>query len=309
MPEETPVQREAYAIPDDDIDLRLIQRQIANAIAASRNGGKAPSSIGKPELNPIERGDNPGEESSSKDTPGAEEKSAETPVVADIKVAKKASLNSTEDSMDINELVNDSVADISLDLLEQLTSKINSEMAGNSPTDVIISTPSVEVDEIEENINNIESEEALEVEAINKENERTVVTEQISEYPINQADVEYIQSLDYLDGDKKYKKYVIYIDDVNVDFIDSLSIADRKQIINSILREQDDIRIARREEEHLRKLVTHILIGVITFFVVIPLMYLLVNTCLEATIDNYRRSQNNFEVLYKERGKIKSTHH
>lgn len=319
MAEETPIQREVYAIPDDDIDIRLLQRQIANAIASSKNGGKKPSSIGKPDFDPIKRAE--GETTPKDETKNAEEVAAPTSPIekeeplplVQATVKNNKTINSKEDSMDINELMNDSMADVSLDLLEQLTSKIASEM-GDSPAledavpqEKIPATPVVDMEDlIEENINNVESEELLAEHEINKDSEKTIVTEQISEYPINQFDAEYIQSLDYLDGDKKYKKYVIYIDDVNVDFIDSLSIAERKNLINGILREQDDIRIARREEERMRKLVTHVMIGIITFFVIIPLMYWLVNACLEATIDNYRRSQNNFEVLYKERGKIKA---
>ena len=83
---------------------------------------------------------------------------------------------------------------------------------------------------------------------------------------------------------------------------------ERKDLFNSILREQDDIRIARREEEQRRKLITNIMIFVVTFTVVVPLMFLLVNKCLEATISNQERAQNNFKVLFREHGKIQNQH-
>ena len=40
MQEDIPV-KESFAIPDDDIDIRLIQRQIANAISISNGGPQA----------------------------------------------------------------------------------------------------------------------------------------------------------------------------------------------------------------------------------------------------------------------------
>ncbi len=258
---------------------------------------------------------------------------------------------SKEDSMDINELVMNIDGDISLDLLNQLTNKINSEMGyEETPPELPHSTPeeveenqtvelghsaptyneekSVElphsssikeelerlahstseyIDEEENSINTVAAQEEQMVEdIINQENEKTVVTEQICEYPVSTMDSEYIQALDYLDGDKRYKKYVIYIDEINQEFLDSLSIQERKDIINSILREQDDARKARIAEERRRKLIAHLMLAVISIFVLTPLLFLLVNKCMEATIQNYRRSQNNWEVLYKERGKIKA---
>ena len=296
MQEEAPVQREIYAIPDDEIDVRLIQRQIANALGQSH--GK-------------------------KSTEKGSGKTTEIPPLLEPENKPRSSASSKEDSMDINELVKDGETDFSLDLLDQLTNKISSEHnleevpVANSETETIQSEVNPEVDTsqeeapIDENEESINSVEALEeintADTINQETEKTIVTEQICEYPINPMDTEYIQTLDYLEGDKRYKKFVIYIDEQNVEFISSLSIQERKDIINSILREQDDIRIQRREEERRKKLITHLLIGIITFIVFIPFLYLLVNQCLEATISNYQRSQNNFEVLYKERGKIKST--
>ena len=296
MQEEAPVQREIYAIPDDEIDVRLIQRQIANALGQSH--GK-------------------------KSTEKGSGKTTEIPPLLEPANKSRSSASSKEDSMDVNELVKDGETDFSLDLLDQLTNKISSEHnleevpVASSETETIQSEVNPEVDTsqeeapIDENEESINSVEALEeintADTINQETEKTIVTEQICEYPINPMDTEYIQTLDYLEGDKRYKKFVIYIDEQNVEFISSLSIQERKDVINSILREQDDIRIQRREEERRKKLITHLLIGIITFIVFIPFLYLLVNQCLEATISNYQRSQNNFEVLYRERGKIKST--
>ena len=235
--------------------------------------------------------------------------------------APSRSTKSTEDSMDINELMFAAEKDISIDFLNQLTNKINSEMGVQDvempkymkkDEDEFYPTPSLphteRIDESEANINTIAAqEEQMVEELINKENERTIVTEQICEYPVNNTDAGFIQALDYLDNDKHYKKYVVYIDEINQEFMDSLTIYERKDIINSILREQDEVRKARLQEERRRKLVTMLMFVIISVFVLVPLLFLLINKCMEATIMNYRRNQNNWEVLFKEHSKIKKT--
>lgn len=307
--------KESYAIDNDDIDIRLIQRQIANVstqLSTSKQKTKPKDSkedITEEEQSPSTAARNTEDSTSSKQT------TILPPLLKGSTPRIQSQMSSKNDSLDVNEFMDMSNNEVSLDLLEQLTNKITSEMGTESlpseNNEEAIETEINEIeqpDESEENINRLEANEELaEEETINQENEKTIVTEQICEYPVNNFDTEYMQTLDYLEGDKRYKKYVIYIDEENIDYINSLSIQERKDIINSILREQDDIRIAKREEARRKKLVTHLLIGVISFIICVPLLYLLVNKCMEATISNYKRSQYNFEVLYKERGKIQST--
>ncbi len=308
MENTNPEKKESYAIDNDDIDIRLIQRQIANVMIQTP---KSP------------RGEDKGTANNTDNHSDSEEdnKSTSTIVPPLLKgnISHKQPQNmSNNDSLDVNEIMDMSNNDVSFDLLDQLTKRITAEMETNTPETAGEYETEEEIeeeinsleqpDENEENINRLEiNEELLEEEIINQENEKTIVTEQICEYPINNFDTEYMQTLDYLEGDKRYKKFVIYIDEENVDYITSLSIQERKDIINSILREQDDERISKREDARRKKLITHLLIGIITFVVCIPLLYTLVNKCMEATIANYKRSQYNFEILYKERGKIKST--
>ncbi len=307
--------KESYAIDNDDIDIRLIQRQIANV--------STQLATSKPKTKPKDTQEEINEEEQNPQTPASNTEDSTTseqttilpPLLKGSTPRIQSQMSSKNDSLDVNEFMDMSNNEVSLDLLEQLTNKITSEMGTDSiPSENSEEAIETEIndieqpDESEENINRLEANEELaEEETINKENEKTIVTEQICEYPVNNFDTEYMQTLDYLEGDKRYKKYVIYIDEENIDYINSLSIQERKDIINSILREQDDIRIAKREEARRKKLITHLLIGVISFVVCVPLLYLLVNKCMEATISNYKRSQYNFEVLYKERGKIQST--
>ncbi len=324
MQNSEPEKRESYAIDNDDVDIRLIQRQITNVMTQISGSGQKQTSA-KSEKEEGEQEDTEASKTGNNANDTSTEEASTTTIIPPLLKGstprkQSAAANSKEDSLDVNEFMDMSNNEVSLDLLEQLTSRITAEMGSKEENNELpentVSEEEIEdeineieqPDESEESINNIEANEELAEEAtINQENEKTIVTEQICEYPVNNFDAEYMQTLDYLEGDKRYKKFVIYIDEENVDYISSLSIQERKDIINSILREQDDIRIAKREEARRKKLIAHLLIGIITFVVCIPLLYTLVNKCMEATIANYKRSQYNFEVLYKERGKIQST--
>ena len=126
----------------------------------------------------------------------------------------------------------------------------------------------------------------------------------ITEKEITPEQKNYNDSLDFLDGNVKYSKYVIYIDPQNVDFIESLTVKERKNLINKILREQDDIGITKQRFKIIQTIIRHAIVAILTLAISIPVIYYTINASLEASIDNYRRSQNNFQVLYKDKGKI-----
>ncbi len=128
----------------------------------------------------------------------------------------------------------------------------------------------------------------------------------ISERPLTQEAKDYNESLDFLDGNIKYSKYVIYIDPKNVDFIDGLTVKERKNLINNILRQQDDISITKQRFALLQTIIRQVIIAILTVAISIPLIYFVINASLEATVDNYRRSQINWQALYKQHGKIQS---
>ena len=117
----------------------------------------------------------------------------------------------------------------------------------------------------------------------------------------------YNDSLDFLDGNVKYSKYVIYIDPQNVDFIESLTVKERKNLINKILKDQDDVAVTKHNMKKFQAVLTHIIIAIVTFVISIPVIYWTINNSLEATINNYRRSQANFQTLYRDKGKISKT--
>lgn len=138
----------------------------------------------------------------------------------------------------------------------------------------------------------------------NSENIEQITKGNISERAITQEQKNYNDSLDFLDGNIKYSKYVIYIDPQNVDFIDSLTVKERKNLINKILREQDDIAITKQRFKIINTIIKHAIVAILTITLSIPVIYWTINASLEATINNYRRSQTIFQTLYKENGKI-----
>lgn len=129
----------------------------------------------------------------------------------------------------------------------------------------------------------------------------------ITEKAITKEQKEYNDSLDFLDGNVKYSKYVIYIDPQNIDFIESLTVKERKNLINRILRQQDDIAITKQRFNIIQTVIKHAIIAILTVSISIPVIYFTINASLEASINNYRRSQSIFQTLYKEKGKISRT--
>lgn len=128
----------------------------------------------------------------------------------------------------------------------------------------------------------------------------------ITERKITPEQKNYNDSLDFLDGNVKYSKYVIYIDPQNVDFIESLTVKERKNLINKILKEQNDIAITQQRFRIIQTVLRHAIVAILTIAISIPVIYITINASLEASINNYRRSQSIFQTLYKEKGKIRS---
>lgn len=107
--------------------------------------------------------------------------------------------------------------------------------------------------------------------------------------------------------DPNSKKYVVYVDSDNIEFMESLSIKDRREIINKILKEQNDFIIKRKIIEERTKFLKHALLATITFIVGFPVLFFCVNRAMEITIDNYNTAKQNFSQLYRSSGKIRAT--
>ena len=193
--------------------------------------------------------------------------------------------------------------DIDDNFLNKYKAKLNKQDQKSQEETIV--EKSVEVQEISKET----EEKDLAKPIINNDssnNIETLTSGNIIEKPVNPAQVDFNESLDYIDDNVKYSKYVIYIDPENTDFIESLTVKERKNLINRIIREQDDIAITKRRLAKLQTIFKHVIIAVITVAIAIPITYWTINTSLEATINNYRRSKTVFKSLYKEKGKIKT---
>lgn len=209
---------------------------------------------------------------------------------------------SENDPIDVNNLLTLADSDITPDLLMQLEQRAKEEQDKMNLT------------EKKEEKENPLQENIQIPEGLPAENGAVNITGEIMERPKTPEDETppppppQEQSLDPLEEAKMnavYKKYVIYIDKDNEKYIDSLSIAERKQLINEVLHDQRNLSEAQRREQKRKEAVAKLMIGIVTFIIAVPLIYLIFNISMEATIQNYKHSKSNFEVLYKETGKIK----
>lgn len=107
--------------------------------------------------------------------------------------------------------------------------------------------------------------------------------------------------------DSSAKKYVIYIDPDNVDFMENLSVTEKKDMINKILREQSEVMQKKKKNAEKRKFLQHSIVATITFIIGFPLMFYGVNKAMEVTISNYKLAKDNFSRLYKDQGKVKQS--
>lgn len=139
-----------------------------------------------------------------------------------------------------------------------------------------------------------------------KDNIENLTGGNITEKPLTQENTDYNDSLDYLDSNVKYSKYVIYIDPENKDFIESLTVKERKNLINRIIHDQDSIAVTKIKFNKMQTIITHAIIAILTITIAIPCIYWTINASLEATINNYRASQDVFVQLYKQNGKIRT---
>ena len=152
--------------------------------------------------------------------------------------------------------------------------------------------------------NNASIQEEPENANVDSSNIEVLSKGKIKEIPATPEQIEYNDSLDLLDDNVKYTKYVIYVNPENTDFMNSLTIKERKNLINRILREQDDIAITKRRFNMIQSVIKHVIIMIITITLTIPVVYFSVNMSVEASINNYRKSQTLFKNLYREKCKI-----
>ena len=105
--------------------------------------------------------------------------------------------------------------------------------------------------------------------------------------------------------DSSTKKYVIYVESDNVDYMENLSANERKEVVNKILRDQNKLSEKERNFRQKIRFVSHLTLSVLTFIICFPLLFVLVNKAAKISIENYTNAKTNISKLYKEQGKIK----
>lgn len=102
------------------------------------------------------------------------------------------------------------------------------------------------------------------------------------------------------------KKYVVYITPNNVDYVDNLSIDERTELINDVIRDKHASDIKSKRLLERQRYVKHLIVVCITVIIGFPVLFFAVNKSLQICITNYQQSQENFQKLYREKGKITS---
>lgn len=100
------------------------------------------------------------------------------------------------------------------------------------------------------------------------------------------------------------KKYVIYVDSDNITYMENLSIKERRNVVNKVLREQNLLSIREKELARRKNFLKHIAFACITFVIAFPIMFFIVNVSMQATMKNLQQAKDNFSKLYKQQGKI-----
>lgn len=267
---------------NDDISPEFIE-QLQNKVAQD-----ASEFTGKPILSDNDTDIN------TNDSELFEEEQAEKEILTSEKKENKLNLNLNIDD----------------NFIKKYKAKLNKQEA--APQEEAINTPKSSYDKSEIENENLDVPSLAQLH-LNNQDENTDINKltkgNIVERPIKSSELEYNENLDTLDNNVKYDKYVIYIEPENKDFIESLTVKERKNLINRILREQDDIALTKRRYKLALAVIKHIVVAIITLSLSIPAVLWLVNRSLEASINNYRQSKIIFKDLYKEKGKIQKNRH
>ena len=205
-----------------------------------------------------------------------------------------------DDSIEVNNLITLTDADVTPDLLEQLEAKALQEQEvmerENAPATINNLPP------IAEEKNPAEQEDINIPMGLPADQEGSVnITTEILE----KTKPEELNPIEEAALNANYKKYVVYINPDNEKFIDDLSIKERKEFINEIIYNQKTITKEERLERKRQEKQAKLMVSIVTFLVAVPIICFLFNISMQATMQNYKQSRSNFEVLYKNSGKIK----
>lgn len=104
------------------------------------------------------------------------------------------------------------------------------------------------------------------------------------------------------------KKYIFYVSKDFIPLIDSLTTDERTAYINDAIQRKIDAEYEKSASDKKKKILTHIVLMILTFFIFMPIALFIVHKSIMVTFSNYKYSQDNFEKLYKERLKNDKTY-
>lgn len=166
------------------------------------------------------------------------------------------------------------------------------------PPTVKIDEPEIEEFEIEEEIP-IQEEIVAEIE---EEEPAVPLFEESTEPDFSQILPTFMQTIP-TEVNSSAKKYVIYIEPENIDFMEKLSLDERKVVINNMIKEHTQNLFAQNKEKAREKFMRHAVIATLTVILGFPILFFIVNKSVEITIANYKIAQENFIRLYRENKK------
>lgn len=116
-----------------------------------------------------------------------------------------------------------------------------------------------------------------------------------------QSDDVKLYSLDTLSSklnNQNFKKFVIQIDNDNVDYFESFSPTERQELINKFLSLEQIKSRSDYRKKRIKEYLVHLAIVIVTIFVFLPFFYYSINKLVLLTLENYKQTQINFEKLY-----------
>jgi len=103
--------------------------------------------------------------------------------------------------------------------------------------------------------------------------------------------------------EEKPKKFVFRIAPENIEFIQNLSQDERSSLINQLIDDHIHRRYVEYEEKKAADRIKTIILTIIIIILGTPFILQLLNFSLVATKSNYGIMQNNFETLYRSKGR------
>ncbi len=101
-------------------------------------------------------------------------------------------------------------------------------------------------------------------------------------------------------NNQNFKKFVIQIDNDNVDYFESFSPTERQKLINKFLTLEQIKSSSDYRKKRIKEYLIHISIVIITIFIFLPFFYYSINKLVLLTLENYKQTQINFEKLYND---------